>query len=159
MITREQIKNDDRFYIDDWNLERITNRPVISYEIVEIPVGKVRRYYKDRIMPLTETDVYKYMDGSKESAEQYDRYCGECVGNANRGKAQFDELIDSFDGDSYDLKKGAIFVNQLNIIVEGQHRCCVLLKKYGKDYKIKVVRMKYKGLYLKTRLKILLAGM
>lgn len=41
------------------------------------------------------------------------------------------------------ILNGGVFLNQFNIVQEGQHRCCILLKYYGADYIIKVVKLYY----------------
>ncbi len=159
MVTKEAIKADDRFYIDDWNLERITKRKIISYRVETIPVGNIWRLIEGKIIPLRETDVYKYLDGDEIARKKYEAYCNSelCQGNDARSVRAYESLISLLRSEMYDMERGAIFVDQLNIILEGQHRSCILLKEFGPDYRIPVVKVQYEGLYIRTRLKKIIA--
>ena len=159
MVTKDEIKNDNRFFIDDWNLDRIMRRPVLSYEICPIKLGNIWRIINRTPIPLCETDIYKYLDGSAESRKNYEDYCSSplCEGNSYRGVEVYNSLIHTMETTGYDMKKGAVFVDQLNFIQEGQHRSCILLHNYGPEYKIDVVKIHYQGLYIRTRFKKSLA--
>lgn len=158
MITKKELKDDSSFYIDEWNLDRILGRPIVKYKVEEIPLRKIWRVIDKKLLPLQETDIYKYIDGDENAIKNYKKYCKDhCKGNPKRGIIEFNELIRKFSKELYDPMKGAIVVDQLNFIVEGNHRCCILLKKYGPKYKVKVVKLTYKNLYIISRLKLLFA--
>ena len=142
-----QLKNDKRFYIDKWNFDRITEKEILRYKYVEIPVGRIRRYFNSKVFSLKKTDSYIFLDNlnDKDSRQKYIEYCQKyCADNNKRGVKYFEELIDKFKTDNYDPKKGVIVVNQNYFIVEGQHRSCILLKKYGPRKKINVLKIYYK---------------
>lgn len=157
MVSKNEILNDPRFYLDEWNLNRFFSDKIEKYEVVEVEVGSIIRELNGKIMTLSETDVFHYLDGSEEDKINYEKYCQEyCAGNDNRGTRQFNNLISTFDSVDYDIKKGAICIDQFGVILEGQHRSCILLKKYGSHYKVKVVRFYITGLRPRMRIGILL---
>lgn len=146
MVNSDQLNKDERFYIDEYNLRRITkNRRIFSYKIEEIEIGKIYRQLDDgsnQIVPLQETVVYKYLNGEPGSRDDYLKYC-ETHKTPYRSETYFKDLAKSLKLEPYDIKKGAVCINQYNIIAEGQHRCCILLYLYGPNYKIKVVKIYY----------------
>lgn len=142
MVTLQQLKNDKRFYIDDYNLKRIFKyHKFLFYHLTTIKVGKILRSLDDseEVVPLSETLVYKYLIG-EESDDSYKEYCQSHL-TPYRSIDYFKKLIVNIRQEGYDIQKGAIFVDQHNIVVEGQHRCCILLKEFGPEYKIKVIRL------------------
>ena len=51
-------------------------------------------------------------------------------------------LEKSIDENGYDPSKCAIVLDKNNIVVDGQHRSCILYYKYGGNYAVKVIREK-----------------
>jgi len=155
MQVEEKLMNDSRFAIDDFTFNHhLKISKMISYEIVNIKLGKILRYQNSKIFKIDESDVYKYLDTKNE--ENYKKYCEQiCLGDDfyRHNSKIYNELIKEIDNTDYDLKKGAIVINQLNIIMDGQHRACILLKKYGKDYEIPVVKIRYSYLGIFTYLR------
>ena len=143
MVTLQQLKNDNRFYVDDFNLNRIIKaHKYLFYTITTIEIGKILRLKDDgseEIVPLSETLVYKYLIG-KETDYSYKEYCKSHL-TPYRSLDYFKNLINVIKEEGYNIQKGAIFIDQHSIIVEGQHRCCILLKEFGPEYKIPVVRL------------------
>lgn len=54
---------------------------------------------------------------------------------------RFDKLIENFNS-GYDNLHLPV-VNKNNILMDGQHRCCLLLHKYGGDYEIETIKIVY----------------
>ncbi len=149
----EKLLKDKRFYINPYDFERIIKRKIISYSFIEIPVGKIRRYLDGKIFDLYDTDAYKLLDNpkSKKVQQQYDKYCEEyCYEYEKRSKEKFKKLVVDIIKEEYDPQKGVIVVDQLYIIADGQHRACILLKNYGPDYKIKVLKINCIDIGIKT---------
>ena len=71
------------------------------------------------------------MDLSKKEFEKTVKK--ECV-------KKYKKLIKSIDKNGYS-SNNYIVVNQNNSIIDGQHRACYLLHKYGKDLNIKVLKI------------------
>lgn len=145
MVTAADLINDERFGISDFDARRITERPVVKYRLKTVRLGSIMMNMPGEYVPLDHTDVYKYLDSSEESAKQYTAYC-EKYGkrNANRTPDKYNDLIRELEEESYDIRKGGIFVDQNNILLDGQHRCCILMKRGGKNRRIEVVELTYK---------------
>lgn len=143
----EQIKKDDRFYVNPVTLSLMEKRDIRGYKLIRIPVGKIRRHLNGRVFSLYKTDVYRYLtDESAEAKEKYKMYTANPMNredNPNRSPEEFDKLISDFGKTQYDVHKGIIIVNQYYCIMDGQHRCCIMLREYGENYVIPVLRVKY----------------
>ena len=97
-ITKEELVQDNRFYIDDWNMDRLLERPVRRIKIKKIKLGNINRYLGLKIMGLQETDVFRYLEGNAESKELYQNYCDKyCSDNNFRGSVFYERLIEDFD--------------------------------------------------------------
>lgn len=154
MTDKQELLHDGRFRINPDAVEMVTSRPIKRYKLSEIQVGKIRRMWKNRVFSLYRTTPYKYLmkKNDPEVKEAYSEYCERSkMDNPNRSEEVFNELEDDFDIQAYDIAKGVIIVDQLSIIVDGQHRSCILLKKYGEKCKIPVLRLYYAKYSLSTR--------
>ena len=147
MTVVEQIKNDKRFYVNPITLSLMEKRDIRSYEVVQIPVGKIRRHLDGKVFSLYKTDVYRYLaDESEAAKKKYKEYAAAPFNqedNPNRSPEEYDKLITNFTKEEYDIHKGIIIINQYNCIMDGQHRCCIMLKEHGEDHIITVLRVKY----------------
>ena len=71
MFTIDDIRNDNRFYIDERNLQRLfANGGGQKYEVVFVRVGSILRYLEKKITTLYDTDVYPYLSGGERSQKQ-----------------------------------------------------------------------------------------
>ena len=159
MVTKEVLKGDDRFYIDDWDLERfIAHKEITKYRVKNIKVGNILRKLHRRIYPLNESDVYKCLEQDAITKEDYERYRKYCFGDdyEHHTLENFRTLQEDLKSQDYDIKKGAIVVDQFNCIIDGQHRSCILLMKHGPNYVIPVVEVTYKKAGRGMRLRYLL---
>lgn len=143
MISLENLKNDNRFFIDDRNLNRLFSSPIRKYELVTIAVGDIVRITDDeqhKVISLYETEAYKYIDSpNDENTSGYEKYCERYQADF-RTKSVYDDLIKNMQQDLYDVHKGVIVVDEHNVIADGQHRACVLLHLFGSKYRIEVLR-------------------
>jgi hypothetical protein len=142
MVSMEMLKNDSRFYIDDFNLKRIYSKKIISYSIKKIKVGDIIRYYEGKMYSLHNSVVYKFLESDMKDVELYRKYCEKNSENPNRTLEAFQCLVYKLTQEKYDITKGAIFIDNFNIIMEGQHRSCFLMWKYGPEYEVDVVKIK-----------------
>ena len=162
-VSKEELLKDSRFYIDSRNLDRLTHRRILRYDIKKKKVGMILREVPDssQIVTLNKTSVYAYLSGTKEGEKDYDKYVKLC--NVSfRNREAYDKLIDDMSKNPYDITKGAIVVNQDDIIYDGQHRCCYLLYNFGPNYKIDVLKLTYENSSVKIsdylyRLKLIIA--
>lgn len=136
-----RLLDDDRFRLDADFMYRILERkPVVSYEVAEIRLGDIRRIWADgRAEPLTACAPYRYLEGD---ADGYDRYCRE---NAKAygfrmSQGRFEALRRSMD--DFDPRWMPVVYGDGNIILDGQHRSCILLHRHGPEHRIRVVRIR-----------------
>ena len=136
-----RLLDDDRFELDADFVYRILERkPVVAYEVAEIRLEDIRRIWADgRAKPLSACAPYRYLEGDGAG---YDRYCRE---NAEAygfemSRERFEALRRSMD--DFDPRRMPVVYGDANIILDGQHRSCVLLRRYGPDHRIRVVRIR-----------------
>lgn len=144
-ITKEIIRNDGRFYIDDRNIERLMQTPIIRYDVKFKKVGMLlrTRANSNRVVNLDQTRVYAYLTGTQEGKKEYDEYIRIC-NVPFRNRDVYNDLIEEMSRNPYDIKRGAIVIDQNGFIYDGQHRSCYLLYKYGPNYRVEVLQLTYK---------------
>ena len=164
-ITEDVLKSDERFFIYDRNVNRLLKEhPVSSYRVKYVKVGMILRKYSQRfrVVPLYQTNVYKYLEGGEEGKKAYEEFKKVCNYSPLRSEEIYNNLIQQIDNSDYDIKKGAVVVDQHNLILDGMHRSCILLHKYGANHRIQVVQFKnvynISPAFFVTRFKTLLAG-
>jgi len=131
---------DDRFELDpEYVYRSLEFCQIDSYEVVEVRLGDIRRVWTDcRSYRLADCAPFRYLQGDSES---YDRYCEVNSKRSvfNMSRERFETLRQSMK--SYDGRRMPVVFGKANIILDGQHRCCILLKEHGSDYRIPVVRI------------------
>lgn len=145
-ITKEELINDKRFYVDERNIERLMQQPILRYDVKKKKIGTLlrTRANTNRIVTLDQTRVYAYLTGTPKGTKEYDEYVDIC--NVSfRNRAAYDSLIDEMENTPYDIKKGAIVINQDDLIYDGQHRSCYLMYKYGPNFKVDVLQIIYES--------------
>lgn len=156
MVTKEILQKDNRFYVDEWNLDKfIAHKAIVKYRVKEMKVGNILRRWNGRLYPLSQTDVYKCLKKGAVTETDYEQYRKNLVADdyEHHTLESFQALQKQLNSVTYNIKKGAIFVDQFNCILDGQHRSCILLMKYGPDYTIPVVEITYKKMGIRTRLR------
>ena len=145
------------FYIDSFNLDRIFKENTFtSYRIKVVPVGHIIMPYPGSYIRLEESPVYKYLNKTTESKNNYELYCQKYGKlNKNRTVEKYESLINELSSYDYDINKGIIVVNQANVLLDGQHRSCLLLKLHGTDYNIPVLEVTDKRCTMLRRIIIL----
>lgn len=139
------IRNDKRFYIDKFNYYRVFGEKAIkSYKVCTIKLKKIGMIIDGGYVPLDKTVAYNYLENRTDNKNKYEEYC------IKYGKNNPDRTIDKYNRlitelEEYDPKKGVIIIDDANILLDGQHRSCILLRRYGGNHKIKVVKA-----YIKT---------
>lgn len=137
-----RLLEDKRFELDDeFVYFCLEQRLVKKYELVDIPLKDIRRLWEGKAIPLKECHPYKYL--VQGDSRIYEKYCRLNRRDFNldiMSENRFDELIDSIEQNGFD-SHSAVVVNGDNILMDGQHRCCYMLYKYGEDYKLPCVRI------------------
>lgn len=150
MVSRNQLENDDRFYVSPAELDVLFDNLVIyDYEYINISLGRLRRFYKNQVIPIDNTINYRFLinPDSADIKESYDSYCldkSNLSDNALRSTDVFLKLKDVITYEDYNPQKGVVIINQYNIIEDGLHRSCILLSRFGEDYEIPVLKIRRK---------------
>ena len=135
-----QLLDDPRFDLDDEFMYRAFEFARIGgYEVAEVRLGDIRRVWYDmRAYRLDECAPFRYLGGDGRAYDEY------CKANSRQSffemsKGRFDALIASMG--EFDPRRMPVVLGRRNVILDGQHRCCILLKRFGPDHRIKVVRV------------------
>ena len=148
MITKEQFIEDDRFFVNSDDVDRIFKNKIKKYKICKYKIGNIKKKINKKIISIYETESYKLLNDEINS-DEYSQYCkNETFKYEGHSLKSYNSLIEQFK--EYSLNEGAIVVDQFGLIRDGQHRTSILLKKYDKDYKISVVKVYYAGFRIKT---------
>ncbi len=135
---------DTRFELDyEFFYKVIESRKLYSYSVREIRLGDIKRRWDDgTVSALDEVVPFKYLSGGDAGKVQYEAYCRD---NADRtgfamSVGKYDALIGIMERDGFDSRKMPVLTRG-NLLMDGQHRCCWLLHKYGPDHKISVLHL------------------
>ncbi len=158
----KKMQKDSRFRVgDSWlqyldgNLLKggIINRPVWKYEVDKLKIGDIKYFYCGELVPLSSTLVYDYLvTGNEESYKMHARVrfknalhlTGEVLSSrVNEDLARFKNTVNIITNKGYDIRSGAIIVNQDNTLLDGVHRLCILLNLFGPEHEISVLRIYY----------------
>lgn len=136
-----RLLDDPRFVIDPEFMYRVLEFTRIGrYEVVRVKLGDIRRvWFDDRAYGLDACAPYRYLSGQEDA---YARYCDENNARQSYFKTtaeRFAELRESMA--EYDPKRMPVVFGERNIVLDGQHRACILLKKFGPDHEIEVLRI------------------
>ena len=135
-----RLQDDPRIKIDDdFFYRRLETRPINRYDIVRLKLRDIRRIrYDGRIVMLEECEPYRYLVGEKDL---YHEYCetNRIESGFEMSQERFDALVSSMT-QAYDARYLPV-VSGNNILMDGQHRCCFLLYKYGPDHEIDVLKI------------------
>ncbi len=121
----------------------LESKSIYKYEIVEVCLGEIKRIWDDgKVYNLTEVAPFKYLNDKKNGSRVYNQYCEENrkVHGFSMGVDRFKTLIESVNINGFDSKNMPV-IDQDNCIMDGQHRSCILLHKYGPNHKIKVLKL------------------
>ncbi len=147
----KQMRQDTRFTISDSLLKMILSSPVKKYTIENIRLGSIKRRWNEQIMNLTDTATFAYIvHGDEKIYREYVRTVYEKIlhmdeniisDNIEKNIAGVHKTIETLAHEGYDIHRGAVVVDEENIIIDGLHRSSILYKQYGSDYEIPVLRI------------------
>ncbi|MBO4643681.1 MAG: hypothetical protein J5716_03615 [Alphaproteobacteria bacterium] len=115
-------------------------------EIVHVPLKVLRREWNGKLYRLEECSPFKYLQ--TKDKDVYANYIqkhidlGILPADYDKSTTKFDTLIESMNENGYDPSKCVIILRRDNVLLDGQHRACVLLYKYGGDYTVTAIREK-----------------
>lgn len=137
-----RLLDDPRICLDDeYFYTFLEMRPIHKYEIVQIALGDIKRRWKGKLYRLWEVSPYKYLDGE---TEVYQNYCEvnrkESPDSPQMSVERYEALRHSIQENDFDERCMPV-VDRLNCILDGQHRSCLLLHKYGREHLVTVLRL------------------
>lgn len=96
--------------------------------------------------PLQNSHIYAYIMGDEKGEYSKKWYHGGArIYDPEMAMNSYNDLKNDINESGYDPAKGIIVLDDDNVLIDGQHRCCLLLKKYGEDYTVKAVRPRRYG--------------
>ena len=134
---------DDRFILDDEFVFRYLDGVRIkSYSVEKIKLKEIRRELNGELLPLQDCHPYKFLLGG--NVEEYQSYCGLALEQSGLTITmnRFEQLIENLNKE-FNPKMMPV-IDQNNVILDGQHRSCFLLHKYGEDYEVTVLKLVFK---------------
>ena len=157
----DDIFNDNRFFIDDFTRQRLfykTNNIYKNYQFLSFSINKIYMEMETDLLRIEETIPFKYLNNEINTKDLYQKYCTTYgTNNPNRTETSYSELINNLHDQFYSPKKGVIIINQYGILLDGQHRCCILKKMYGEGMiDVLLLKIKYP---LKRKIQILIKFM
>lgn len=135
----ERLFHEDIDLDDEWFFWQMDNK-LIKYKYDDIRFDEMMYDAGNKIIPMTDGAPYRYIhDGD---AAGYEEYCKlhEAAGLPLMTKDRFDHLIESIRKNGYDERK-IIVVDENNILLDGQHRACVLADQFGVDSSVRVLKI------------------
>ena len=140
----ERVWLDPRFRLNDefiyFSLEM---KQVEDYELIRLPLKDIRRRWRNKFYRLQDCTPYKYLvTRDRALYEKYSRQNKALYNLSMMSLDRFEELIHSLETTGYD-EKDVVVVKADNSLMDGQHRCCYLLYRFGEDYTIPVLRIHF----------------
>lgn len=118
------------------------------FALIRLKIGDIKRLWDGKIYSLQECSPYKFLETRDEKIYQQYIQKNIDVGNLPKNTTcnvkQFIELEKSILENGYDPKNNVIVVDENNLILDGQHRSCILLYHYGSDYEVIAVQVSRK---------------
>jgi len=135
----DALLRDERFDLDEeFALRTLEAMRIRSYEYTRMRLGDIKSvWYDGSVFPLARSAPYRYLCGDTAAYDEYCRYY-EAHHLFPVSRERFDGLIRSME--EYDPRK-AIVLRRDNTLLDGQHRACCLLRRYGEDFQVPVVRL------------------
>lgn len=138
--TKRLINDKNYNFNDDFVWMTLENSLMLDYHVTKMKLKDIKRqYFYDNIISLKECEPYLYLCGDKEAYKKYTKFHQD-NNLPSMTEKRFKDLIKSIDKNGYD-EKCILVVNEKNIILDGQHRACILLYKYGEEYEQKVLQV------------------
>ena len=118
-----------------------------KYELVKIKLKDINRgWFDGKIYSLKECSPYRFLQTKDESIYQDYIKKHVDVGYITDSNAmtysieRFLNLAKEIENSGYDPHKSVVVIDENNVIVDGLHRCSILLYKNGEEYEIVAVK-------------------
>ena len=147
------MEHDTRFYVSNELLRKLLLYPVDHYaiETMKLSEAKSSNGWRGKIIPLNETETFAFIvNGDEKVYREYLRISYEFHGMSNIAPkidsrvAGVPKTIEDITQYGYEITKGAVVVDDLNVVMDGLHRCSILYKLFGANHEIQVLRIYYR---------------
>ena len=120
----------------------LANRPIAKIERCKVRLGDLRTRLFGTQYAMKDSLAYRSLKGEVKYSEYVAKVhnIGDHSLDGRNDRWPF-EMMEWLDNDKDSFKARPVIVNPKDAILDGQHRSCVLLLKYGEDYKIDAVRI------------------
>jgi len=129
----------DKEWANDW----LKKQHIYDYFVEEISVGELlfAKITEDglELHHLNKSPAYIYFAGDENMYSKYMQTCFKVNKKNEHSVEKIKKLKESLDKD-FDSSK-MIVVDGMNCILDGAHRASYLLNKYGKDYKVNILKI------------------
>ncbi|MDR1413741.1 MAG: hypothetical protein LBI56_02265 [Puniceicoccales bacterium] len=88
--------------------------------------------------------AFAFLEGNEKEYADYCAFKDQFKTGDFHSIARYRSLIESVSSKGFD-KKNVIILNSKNEIIDGQHRACLLLKKFGPEHRVKVLKVFSEG--------------
>lgn len=139
-ISDKSFKVDERFVKDF-----VLPHEIYEYFFEEIKVSDLYCMYftkkeKWKRVEISQSNCLTFLNGDRAAYDNYNNSKREIMHDYFHSAERFEHLVKTLNEVGYN-NEYPIIVNGANTILDGQHRACWLLKKFGPDFKIKVVKI------------------
>lgn len=134
-----KLLEDKRFVLNyEFFYRSLETKKIVNYYIQKISLQEINRNWKGKNIKLNQCAAYKYLQGKTNT---YKNYCKENkkLFNIEMSINRYDNLIKNIENKGFDSKTMPVINPKNNVIMDGQHRCCYLLNKYGPEHKVKAL--------------------
>ena len=136
LLFLKRLLNDDRIVLDlEFFYKTLEGLAIEKYEIRKIKLKDIKREWYGKKYLLEECSPYAYLKGDKERYQKYVEQNAQCS-LFKMSEKRFDTLLSSLNQNGFDERNMPVINATNNVIMDGQHRCCWLLEKYGGDFEV-----------------------
>ncbi|MBR2273454.1 MAG: hypothetical protein IJ864_01275 [Alphaproteobacteria bacterium] len=131
-----RLLEDNRFELDpDFFYKTLELRKIKAYTLEKVKISDIKRKWIDgKLYSLNECAPFLYLSGNKNAYQEYCQVNSE-TSKFDMSENRFTNLISSLEK-GFDERKVPVIHGAQNILMDGQHRLCYLLKKYGESHEI-----------------------
>ena len=133
------------FEIDPFYFESFLKKQYLyKYKLRYIPLKKIRALiYVNPVdaaaFPLECSPAYRYLLGEKKVYEDYNKMKNTPLQKDVHSNERFERLIRAMDT-GIDPRK-VLILRHNNELIDGQHRASYLLRRFGKNYRVRVLKL------------------
>ena len=141
---QEILENKNILLDKEWVKSWLSKREIYDYQKQTIKIKElyVNILFEDgwKKIPIQDSPVLKYQQGDEDAYKNYIEFKNQKIHDNNVNSIHRYKKLTSSLNKKYDLRS-LIFVNGANVILDGQHRACWLLNKFGPEHEVDVIKI------------------